>query len=364
MLKNRFFYQWLLDLIIPYQILLSNEVLRNGKESGIALTIIDIGVKIHTSVIVNSILIDEKSKTEPSSKLQLLFNWMYKLRKIGIIEGKASTDLVRTILNMLVNSISEYTKILLPSLRFSMWENFLYIFLLVYEFIIITNFDKKFKDRLVKFDQLEKAEILIEIIQNLSYDHEQMKKEDTKIVMYDFWIDKGLFEITYNIFKVLWQEQNLMFGATNPNLGNSDDIKLTEDMISRLIDENKSNTSADDLKFLMYIPLNHIEVNKNFNVLKALINMICIVIKLVEHKNDVLTWVKELEKILLFIVSSCENSRIDENTNENFLTSSQECIAYCFIMSYNCLIDEMNSPRREEMTEEIKGFNIYKNRYI
>ncbi len=360
LLKNQYFYQWLLDLMIPFQILLKNPYFKSENESGIAITIIDLGVKILTSIIVNSVLIDERIRTEPCSKLQLLFNWMYKLRKVGIVESKAATDLVRIILNNLVISISEYTKILLPSLRFSVWENFLYIFLMVYEFLFFTNFDAKIKSKSANFEQLEKAEIFIEIIQNLPY--KQDNKGDAKVCVYDNWIDKDLLEKIYTNFKSLWQDHIFKINTnsrkmSNVSQANAEELKILDSMIAKLIEENKFNAYVDDLRLLMYVPNNsyYSEISKHPNVMRVLINMVCIVIKLVEKTDDVFNWVKELEKILLFIITACENARIDEYTNEAFLDSCQECVAECLVMSFNCIIDELNSPRRQQGSEEVTG---------
>lgn len=360
LLKNQYFYQWMLDLMIPFKILLQNPNFKSENESGIAITIIDLGVKIQTSILVNSILIDERLRTEPCSRLQLLFNWMYKLRKIGNVESMAATNLVRILLNNLVVSISEYTKILLPSLRFSVWENFLYIFLMLYEFLFFTNFDGKIKNKSANFEQLEKAEIFIEIIQTLPYKSDN--KGDAKVCIYDNWIDKDLFDKVYTNFTVLWQEHIFKLNtntskSSNVSIAHSEEMKTYESIINKYIEENKTNAYIDELRVLMYVPNNNYysENSKHPNVMRAIINMVCFVIKLAEQVNDIFKWVKELEKILLFIISACENARIDEYTNEAFLDSCQECVADCVIMSFNCLIDELNSPRRQHKSEEVTG---------
>ncbi len=220
-LKNKYFLQWLLDLLLPYQIIIANERFKESKKSGIAFTILDLGMKIHSAIIINSILNDKNygNETYILKDFNFLLTWMFKIKTIGESEGIAASQLIRNIFYHIIKNFSESLILMSPSVKAPMWYYFLHLTFIIYEFIFYSNFDKKIIEKRIIFDQLEKNEICAEIIQNLNYDFNQEnkyqgKKSNANVSMIDFWLDKELLITLLDSYKVIWKQINLKMVIT------------------------------------------------------------------------------------------------------------------------------------------------------
>jgi len=404
MIKNKYFYQWLLDLILPYQVLLI-ENYADHKQSGLAATIMELGAKIHTNVIINSLLYEEKENTKTNEKnysdskintktdhslvFQFLLTWMYKIKKISSIEGKAACNMIRYLLINLVNIFKDQLKLMSPSYKFPMWQNFLNLTLIIYEFIVYSNFDKKISSKQINFDQLEKNEILVEIIQNLNYDYDGQESEKNNfnsfnkeinlpnfrndnevggVAMIDIWIDKELCFNLYDCFKGIWQE-SIFKPEKKSSSVLTDELKYIENITNKMIFENKPNFFIEDLKILLFSSSTDnisFEQGRTNNILRAILNFIIIIIRLSENKNEVLNWVRELEKFTFFIISASENAKIAENIQlgKSFLQYAQEEISQALAIVFNFLIEELNSPRRGKFSTDLKEIFVNTLRFI
>jgi hypothetical protein len=356
LLSNKYFYQWLLDLILPYQVLLLNDEFKGTSSSGVSETVKDLGIKIHTVIIANSFVSDDKKKIDHSLKFQFLLTWMYKIRVIGNLESKAATSLVRSLLTNLVSHYSEQLKLMSANYKFPTWLSFLNLTLIIYEFVVFANFDRKIIGKQINFDQLEKSEILVEVIQHLNYDYECKSRynEINNISMIDIWSDRELLINVYDNYKNIWHEG--IFKADKKSSTLSDETKFIENLINRLIFDAKPNFFIEDLKLLLFSSSNDnisFENARSHNIMKAILNIIIIIIRLSENKDDVFYWVKELEKFTLFVISAVENAKIDNTVSEAFLTYAQEAACQTIILVINFLIDEVNSPRRREFSDEL-----------
>jgi len=371
--QNKYFYQWLLDIMIPYEILLYNESFRQSKESGIAMTILELGVKIHTFLLMNKIKNHSLNDIDSvSPKLQTLMTWMTHIKKIGIIEGKAATNLVRTLLNSLIEHISKLilTNKINPSVNNSVWLNLMVITAFSFEMIVFSNFFKQGVTRLFNIDISDKNEIFIEIIQNLNIEYESIRKKDSNnsnLLEYnneiqisksilDMWLDKDLTLNIYNIYRSIWRDYLEIKKKIVLGLSSSEDSKYC-DALFKLIYESKNNLFVKELKVLLFsVKTNKTVHSDNFEedkISNIMLNLICINIKLHESYSDVYYWVNELECFTLFQIVSSENLKHNGDIYESLLLMSKDSIANNIIISFNFLIDEINSPKRQSSQEII-----------
>lgn len=127
LLKNKYFYQWFLDLMLTYQIIKMTNVLNNKNvNSGLCDTILDSCIKLHTTIFINSVIYEEEKHMNQIIKINFygfgdknpkddinhglifdqLMTWMYKIRLIGDNEKEASTKLIHILLFDLVEKFS------------------------------------------------------------------------------------------------------------------------------------------------------------------------------------------------------------------------------------------------------------------
>ena len=95
--------------------------------------------------------------------------WMYKIRLIGDNEKEASTKLIHILLFDLVEKFNVCLK--RKNLDSIIWKTFQNLTIVCYEFALMSNFDKEFEEENANFENIEKNEIISEIIQNLNYDY-------------------------------------------------------------------------------------------------------------------------------------------------------------------------------------------------
>ena len=93
------------------------------------MTILDLGVKIHTSIIINSILNDKEydNETYILKSFNFLLEWMYKIKTIGNNEGDAASKLIRFIISHLTKTFSEHLRLMSPSVKTPMWHYYLHL---------------------------------------------------------------------------------------------------------------------------------------------------------------------------------------------------------------------------------------------
>ena len=388
LMQNKYFYQWLLDLILPYQIIkLSNTDNSSDKRnsffenSGLCETILTLGIKFHTTVIINSILFeeekqrglritrsfygyDEKSKKYKDSFsiiniFEELLTWFYKMNKIGTCEGKASVYLLRTIFMNLITALKmQIEQMKLLKKQGTIWLSYQVLTLAVYEFVLMSNFNK---DK--NFDLIEKNEIINEVIQNLHYNYssnQQQQQQQSQTPIIDLWEDKDLLLNLYECYKNIWQDSFFIVDKNNSNVLYDDETSSIKYLLDKKLFDETPNAYIYELKLLLYkthpLPTNNNNTNTTYqNILKANMNIIMLIIRLSESKDDISTWVKELEKFLLYLIIISHKLCIDLTSscgvkvNDQLLMETQDEIADVFVLSFNFLLDEINSPRRKEI---------------
>ena len=373
--------------MLPYQIIKVANIDDVGKEhsffekSGLCETILTLGIKFHTTVLINSILFEEEKERglritrsfygydEKSRKYKDSFSivnifdelltWFYKISKIGSCEGKACVYLLRTIFMNLISALKNQIKQMkLLKKQGTIWLSYQALTLAVYEFVLMSNFNK---DK--NFELIEKNEIINEIIQNLHYNYSSQNpqtKEQTPII--DLWEDKDLLLNLYECYKNLWQDSFFIVDKNNSNVLYDDETSSIKHLLDKKLFEENPNAYINEIKLLLYktnpLPANSNNTTTNTtyqNILKANMNIIMLIIRLSESKDDISTWVKELEKFLLYLIVISHKLCIDltgscgVKVNEQLLMETQDEIADVFVLSFNFLLDEINSPRRKEI---------------
>ena len=74
MYKNRNFYFWLIETTFKFFQIIQSEN-SNDPNYSFAISIYDLGKKIHVELIMNTILKDEKLRSEPMIKISNLLSW-------------------------------------------------------------------------------------------------------------------------------------------------------------------------------------------------------------------------------------------------------------------------------------------------
>ena len=410
-LNNKYFYQWLLDLLLTYQILKDTNFLKNIEDkSGLGDIILNLGIKLHTIIIINTIIYEhEEEKTNQiimsfygfnkKEKKNLIFLkifdelliWMYKVRKIGICETNCSTILLQNLFNNLIDQFITLLKKVNINGKNIIWDIFNSLVLIIYEFCIMSNFDKKIINKEINFELIEKNEIISEIIQNLNYDYSKKNNENNNNIInnndsfeieneittknnfsiktqnsfhtniIELWKDKILLNNIYDIYKDFWNDS--IYNEKISNSLNLDDLKIIISLVNKKLFDFNENEYANEMNILLY---NKTYLNTNFNkifsnepitILRCLLNIIMINIRLSDNKDDVTYWVIELEKFILFIIMA-NQSLVPTNNfyfkiNDKFLIKSQNDVLNAIILTNNFLLEEINSPRRKTINNDI-----------
>lgn len=360
-LRNKYFYHWLLDLLFPCQLL---KATNSNDKSGLCETILSQGMKLHTCIIVNSILLEQeiekelrisrsfygenqkanenhlKTKIDHQTIFNSLLEWMYKIRSIGQNEGKNANNFVRALFLNLINELRQHLKQYNYSNHSSpVWNSFLSLTLAVYQFAVMSNFDKKIKEETL--DIIEKNEIIGEVIQNLNFDYSKSDKIQNQTPIIELWEDKILLVALYNSFKEIWNDSFFIIDKSSSFL--QDQTKSISHLLQKKIFDEAPNAYINELSLLLYGSAD------SHNIMRCILNTIMLIIRLSESKDDISEWIKELEKFILFLIISSEKmDTVSGTVNSAFLNNARECVAEAFVLTFNFLIEEMNSPRREE----------------
>ena len=400
LLKNKYFYQWFLDLMLTYQIIKMTNVLNNKNvNSGLCDTILDSCIKLHTTIFINSVIYEEEKHMNQIIKINFygfgdkknpkddinhglifdqLMTWMYKIRLIGDNEKEASTKLIHILLFDLVEKFSVCLK--RKNLDSIIWKTFQNLTIVCYEFALMSNFDKEFEEENANFENIEKNEIISEIIQNLNYDYSKKKfsneeldnldskklnrvKSGIQTPILNLWEDKSLLINIYNCYKEFWSDS--LFSVDKDSLL-LDEIKSISILINNKIFNESPNTYAAEMKILLFSNESKYQFDdiRHNNILKSILNILIILLRLSDNKDDISNWIRELEKFMLFLVIASQGLSIDTSNrkikvNEEFLLDAQENVLTAFVATNNFLLEEMNSPRRKEFNNDVLNEFIY-----
>ena len=370
LLENKYFHQWLLDILLTYEILYNNGYKEKTIfQKGISESIIFLGIRLHNTIIINATLYEHNIEQENNTNsinnytyiFQFLITWLYKIKKIGNIQFLSGYNLVNNIISDLIKRLKPMlTKdnLIQNSL---IWTCFLNISLIAYEFYYIHDYCINQKSQKEYNNNLS----------NLSHNLSNLKKDNKNIeisfvineeVLYNIENNNSLELVNHNkillsfyeCFKIIWDAE---INEININ----DDINANYQVIDNFLDTyifgQKLNEYSLEMNILLYstedLPFQDI---KTHNIMKTILNIIILFIKNNKNEEDIIYWIKELKNYLLYLLIISHNINPQDTsilTNE-FIESLQENISSIFIISVNFINNEIKNLENNNNSNENK----------
>ena len=373
-LENKYFHQWLLDILLVYQILYNYRYRdKTLSQKGICESIIYLGIKLHNTIIINATLYEHDNEQENNNNsfnnytyiFQFLITWLYKIKKIGNIQFLSAFTLINNIISDLINRLKPMlTKENLVQ-NSLIWTCFLNLSLIAYEFYYIHDYCINKKS--IKYNNNN--------LSNLSYNLSNLKKDTIKNVEFSFTINE---EVLYNIennnspelinhnaillsfyesFKIIWDSE-----VSEINI--NDDINSSYQTIETFLDiyifGQKINEYSLEMNILLYstedLPF---QDTKTHNIMKTILNIIILFIKINKKKEDIIYWIKELKKYLIYLIIVSHNINPQDTSiiTDEFIESMQDNISAVFVISINFINNELkntenNNNNDNAVTEE------------
>ena len=359
-LENKYFHQWLLDILLVYQILYNYRYRdKTLSQKGICESIIYLGIKLHNTIIINATLYEHDNEQENNNNsfnnytyiFQFLITWLYKIKKIGNIQFLSAFTLINNIISDLINRLKPMlTKENLVQ-NSLIWTCFLNLSLIAYEFYYIHDYcinKKSIKDNNNN-------------LSNLSYNLSNLKKDNIKNIEFSFTINE---EVLYNIennnspelinhnaillsfyesFKIIWDSE-----VSEINI--NDDINSSYQTIETFLDTyifgQKINEYSLEMNILLYstedLPF---QDTKTHNIMKTILNIIILFIKINKKKEDIIYWIKELKKYLIYLIIVSHNINPQDTSiiTDEFIESMQDNISSVFVISINFINNELKN---------------------
>ncbi len=359
--KNNSFYTFILEITYKYYNIMNSE---SEELNGSAITVYDLGKKIHTELILNTIIKEESLENVHMSKLNFLLNWTLNLKKDS--KNYELNCFIRSLLRDLMILLVDHLKAFPPNPRNVLWTNFIYLSILVYEFMTFHNLSHFLIKEKPSFDEINMDNIIVPrlIFSSLNLEREspnslispsnrkrnsilklktcEMKTQRTK----DLWIDFILFETIYSSLCPLW----------SLNFFENKDCKYRENkaiIYERLIEDYLLNNSRKDLfietlkLFLHYYKIDE-ETTYNNNLIKVFSNLFTVSISLLQELEEILYWLEEYERFIIFLIISSSNMKY---TSSIFYNSVQEIVADVVCFSICFLSDEYLHTRKGTVFE-------------
>ncbi len=373
-LENKYFHQWLLDILLVYQILYNYRYRdKTLSQKGICESIIYLGIKLHNTIIINATLYEHDNEQENNNNsfnnytyiFQFLITWLYKIKKIGNIQFLSAFTLINNIISDLINRLKPMlTKENLVQ-NSLIWTCFLNLSLIAYEFYYIHDYcinKKSIKDNNNN-------------LSNLSYNLSNLKKDTIKNVEFSFTINE---EVLYNIennnspelinhnaillsfyesFKIIWDSEVSEI-IINDDINSS--YQTIETFLDTYIFGQKINEYSLEMNILLYstedLPF---QDTKKQNIMKTILNIIILFIKINKKKEDIIYWIKELKKYLIYLIIVSHNINPQDTSiiTDEFIESMQDNISSVFVISINFINNELkntenNNNNDNAVTEE------------
>ena len=302
LLENKYFHQWLLDILLIYEILYNNGYKEKTiSQKGICESIIYLGIKLHNTIIINATLYEHNIEQENNSSsinnytyiFQFLITWLYKIKKIGNIQFISAYNLVNNIISDLIKRLKPMlTKdnLIQNSL---IWTCFLNISLIAYEFYYIHDYC------INKKPQKEYNNNLSNLSQNLS----NLKKDNKNIeisfvlneeVLYNIENTNSLELINHNkillsfyeCFKIIWDAE---INEININDDINANYQVIENFLDTYIFGQKINEYSLEVNILLYstedLPFQDC---KTHNIMKTILDIIILFIKNNKNEEDII----------------------------------------------------------------------------
>lgn len=359
--KNNTFYIFLLEVTYKYYVIMNNE---SEDLDGSAIAIYDLGKKIHTEMILNTMLKDESLRSLPMTKINFLLNWSIKFKTNP--KNYDMNCFLRSLLRDLLILIVDIIKSMSPNLKSIIWENFTNFSILIYEFMTFHNLSYLLVNENIIINEINMDNIIVPrlIFSSLNLERDcpnaiispsnrkrnsilNIKPFDTKNQKTkDLWMDYILFEKIYSCLSHLWSTK---FFEVKDLIYRENKRQIFEMMIDDYLGIKKQkDVFINYIKlFFQTFKINE-EITYDINLIKIFSNMFGVTISIIHDSEDIILWLDEYERfIIFFIIASCNL----KNTGSNFFILVNETIAdiVCFAICF--LSDELLHTRKGSLYE-------------
>lgn len=131
-LENKFFHPWILDLLLPYQMSLSQE-----KLVGSSMAVYDIGSKLHTIVMVHSLINETKNRfILYLARWPLILSYKEKTEFKITHKMECAYQLIKQLLSSIVKAVALEAAKCRPSVDQPIWANVARIVFIVDELVL------------------------------------------------------------------------------------------------------------------------------------------------------------------------------------------------------------------------------------
>ena len=365
-LENNYFHQWLMDILLIYQILYDNGYKdKTLSQKGICESLLSLGIKLHNIIIVNATLYEHKTEQENNSNsinnhiyiFQFLITWLYKIKKIGNIHFSSAYNLINNIISDLITRLKPMlTKenILQYNL---IWTCFLNLTLIAYEFYFIYNYcvNKNFKHNSSIINYLSSKNNNVDKVFELSFAiDEEVLYNIENITSPQIENSKRILLFFYQGLKTIWDLET-------KDIIIEDDINGIENFLDTIIFGQNENEFSLEMNLLLYstedLPLQDIKIN---SIMESILNIIIMFIKTRKSKEDIIYWIIELKKFLIYLLIISHNIH-PQNTSiltKDFVEKIKDKISSVFIISLNFIrneiknLEENNNGENKPILEE------------
>ena len=348
--KNCLLYPFLIETAYKF-FQITNETNEKNQINSLAISILIICKKIHTDLILNSIVRDEKLKTDPINKLHFLLSWGIFFKNL-YSNRKKNIDINNFIKNLFIELISNFKQKLKPfspSLSFSIWENYIAFSILIYEFMIFYGLNFNFIFSICDDETIVVPKFILTGL-NLQLDMNKEQKSGTMLIN-QIWSDFKIFESNYSIISSI-------FGKKFFNDDKYSTLKFEKIIDDIIFNKKKKDIFIENIKLLFYSFKPNDNTNYNVSFVKTISNTFTILITMLQDEKEIKHWLEEYEKFLIFMIIASSNMS-EKDDNNHFYLKVQEISLdiICFGLSF--LIDEYfsNNTKTSITKSKLKQLN-------
>ena len=352
-LENKYFHQWLLDTLLIYQILSDNGYKdKTLSHKGICESILSLGIKLHNIIIVNATIYGYKDEIENNANyinnhiyiFQFLITWLYKVKKIGNILFLSAYNLINNIISDLINRLKPMlTKENIIQYNL-IWTCFLNLFLIAYEFYFIYDYcmnkNLKHNSSILINTNSSKNNLIFEKNPFFSFviNEEVLYNIETNTSPNIQKNNKILLSFFQN-FKIIWDLET-------KDIKVEDNIPGIEDFLNTIIFGQRLNEFSLEMNLLLYstedLPLQDIKTN---SIMESILNIIIMFIKTSKTKEDIINWINELKKFLIYLIIISHNINPEDKSilTKEFIEGIKDKVSSVFILASNFIRNEIKN---------------------
>ena len=360
--KNELFYLFLIEISYKYYLMMNNE---SDELNGSAITIYNLGKKIHSELFLNLILKDGSKKSTPIKKINYLLDWSLKFKKKS--KNYELNCFIKSLLIDLLVLLVDLAKSIPPNINSVIWENLTYFSILIYEFMTFHNLlNYLVRDYLmlkdINVDNVIVPQIIISSLNleretpnnNISPSNKKMnslfankvfdsKSHKTK----ELWNDFIIFQIMYSSYSDLWSKK--FYEADKGLKYDESRIVIYEKIIEEfIINKKQKDLFIEIIKIFFHNFKIDDKMPYNNNLIKVISNTFVITISLVQETSEIIYWLEEYERFLLFfLIVSCNM----KNNKNDFYNIVQDTIADIINFAICFLSDEYKHSRKNSINK-------------